>query len=167
LSSAVLQLADSPWLSPDWSLSQLQHLESGSNLAASAQISPYTPAQTTATSKTTVRTTTTLVPNQTLFSLAVALLELSFQQRLADLRKPEDLESSGKPHLFTDNLTAARLLQELEEDDKEAPVYIQAVRCCLFGSFSAVGPTFANTAFQDQFYAQVVKPLMDVYQVLK
>lgn len=166
LSSSVLQLADSPWLRPDWTLGQLQHFEYDDGPTAPLAVQAYTPASSTQ-SPGDPAAGTNLVPNQTLFSLGVALLELSFQQRLADLRRPEDLDSSGNPHPFTDNLTATRLLKELEKGKTEAPNYIQAVSCCLFGSFSAVGPTFENTAFQDQFYAQVVKPLLDIYKVLK
>jgi hypothetical protein len=171
LSSSVLQLADSPWLSSTWSLSQLQHFEHEHGSATPPEINPYTLADHAnlqgggAVDPSSVPTN--LVPNQTLFSLGIALLEISFQQQITELRQPEDLDSRGKAHAFTDNLTAARLLTELENDKMEAPVYTQAVRCCLFGTFRAIGPTFENTAFQDQFYGQVVRPLLEVYKVLK
>jgi hypothetical protein len=151
LSNSVLQLADSPWLRPEWTLDQVSHFEYDEGPTARLTGQPYTTADNQMIAGGQTATTTNLVRNKTSFSLGIALIELSFQKRLAELRETGDLDVSGNAHPFTDHITATRLLPLVEQ--RELGGYSEAVKCCLFGSFSAVGPTFENTAFQDQFYA--------------
>lgn len=126
---------------------------------------PYALAEGDGLSNSSATSSNNLIINRSIFSLGKALIELSLLQRLTDLREDSDLDANHNPHPFTEHMTANRLLVRVK--DREGEAYADIVKCCLSGGFSAAGPTLENNALQNQFYAQVVKPLLEAYTALK
>lgn len=92
------------------------------------------------------------VRNQLLYSLGVMLVELAYNSPLQDFEKPED--DQGDP--YTLYWTATRLGDKIGR--KLGPVYADAVKVCLYGSFGA-SSDLNDTKVQNRFFVEVVQKL--------
>lgn len=96
---------------------------------------------------------TLLVKNCTLFSLAVALLELTYGGLLSTLQTQDDLNDS-----FTTYRIAERLTKRLRHE--ELPRFASVVAKCMYPTpESDCDFSFDNDAFRRRFYQDVVLPL--------
>lgn len=163
LASSVIQLAETSWLSSVWTLEDISYQNTSishkSNFTVSLGIS-------VSSSSSTRTSANPLVTNTSIFSLGIALIEISYGQTIQQLQQASDLDANGNETPFTKSLTAARLLPDLNH--REGEKYAEVVRRCIMGSFSSIRPTLKeNTGFQEQFYMAVVEPLAQIYNVLK
>ncbi|KAL8727371.1 MAG: hypothetical protein Q9181_005730 [Wetmoreana brouardii] len=92
------------------------------------------------------------IRNQTLFRLAVILIELAYNCPLQDLTKPED--NTKDPHTLY--WSATRLAEGLGR--KLGPLYAGAAKICLYGGFGA-STDLNDTKVQTQFFYEVVQKL--------
>jgi hypothetical protein len=101
-----------------------------------------------------------LVRNETLFSLGVALIELALSKPLLSFQKAEDLVSGDVG--LTEYLVALRLIEEVCEDAGQA--YGNAVQWCIRGESRTGKTSFDDESFRLEYYDRVVQPLEEQCQ---
>ena len=158
LASSVLQLYKTPWMREDLSKHDILIDEStnayGDNVYVSGAFS--TEAATRQVVQRQIMYNN--IRNQTLFSLAILLMELCFGQALESLRSPEDpLNANGLPDVCTNWSTANRLLNSVYSE--AGTRYGNATRRCIWCDFDERDPTLDNDAFRQNFYNGVIAPL--------
>jgi len=109
LASAVLILHDTPWLSNEWCLKDFQ-VDTSTSSIDHVFLPLITPSD---DQNPPLRKRRRLVKNGTVFSLGVALLELSHQNPLAAFQQPEDLNEEGQADAMTEVSVATRLATRL------------------------------------------------------
>jgi hypothetical protein len=121
LSLGILRFTSTPWLEETWSSSDIQFFELGEN---SGDILRKTPCFTTPLCQQKILGLNTapkqnspevFIPNTTLFSLGVVLLELGYDAPLHALQCEEDLRE-GKVTEYTKFLTAQRLGRKASQE---------------------------------------------------
>ncbi|KAF9694900.1 hypothetical protein EKO04_006823 [Ascochyta lentis] len=168
LASSVLQLHETSWLSDDWSIDSVFFVERPGIDAydypfvaqrfhqASSRITSAIPGQ-----------MVHVIPNQALYGLGIALIELWYGKTLAELHEigdgPLNLSDSEKNFLTTFN-TAYRLISELEDEAGE--MYSGAVRRCIQCDFQSRARNFRDAQFQKAVFEGVVAQLKANYDFL-
>jgi hypothetical protein len=112
LANAVLQLHDTPWLSEMWNMRDMFVLSKGHNFVATH---PYLSKKFASGKKAAQlhETKLRIIKNPTIFALGVALLEISHGKQFSALEAPEDLDGEGKRTMWSDYLTADRLVENI------------------------------------------------------
>lgn len=101
-----------------------------------------------------------------LFSLGVALLELSYGKPLASFKSSEDLDDQGNEDVLTEYSIVKRLTETIHK--RELPRYTRAVRNCIHPTPSdTCSFSLDDDMFRSIFYQDVVLPLQEDYIDLK
>jgi hypothetical protein len=160
LSSNMLQLYSTPWLSDYWRSSEIFFLYRSGATPTSIYKNPFvysslspqkgksTPSQ---------RTTSRVIRNQTLFALGVLLIELWYGQPLEELQSASDLNHQGTPGIAW--CTATRIAEE-ELEFQAGKRYADAVRRCIrceFGEHRSAD--LQSERFQQAVFEGVVVPI--------
>ena len=95
--------------------------------------------------------------NGTVFSLGIALLELSHQNPLAAFQQPEDLNEEGQVDAMTEVSVATRLATRLS--DMESKNYAKAALRFVTCDFNVFSHELEDDAFKRAFFEGVVLPL--------
>lgn len=154
LASSLLQLGETPWLSGSlWSTQEIFLL----NLQQRAQIlaNPYIRRDFSPSVSQPVASTTPLIDNELVFALGVMLIEMSYAKPLLHFKEPAD---GNDP--CTNLLIASRLTQGL--GSREGEKYATVAKRCVKGLFDVKEHSFDKSDFQEQFYAGVIQPLMEL-----
>ena len=166
LALAVLQFHSTPWLKREWQSQDIVFFGI-QDFAEDPLRMPYLKSrvltQRNTTDQQVVSSTTgrecsnvthlrSPVRNQTLYSLGVMLIELAYDSPLQDLKKPED--DQGDPHTLYWAATRLgdRVWREL------GPMYADAVKICLHGTFGA-SSELEDMRVQKAFFDEVVQKL--------
>lgn len=157
LAMAVLQLYDTGWLDQTWSLDQVYY---DSNVA-SGQLYISRCFHAGATPDIDPRQKSCLIKNEWLFSLGVALLELSQGKPLEHFQVDDDLDPNRQPHPLTRYLIADRLTREIK--DHETSNFAKAVGKCIHPASDTYDFQLSNDGFRQKFYEDVVLPLQMDY----
>lgn len=168
LASSVLQLHETPWLNDDWSIDNIFFIE---RPGMDAYKYPFVARQFHQTSPASVNTIpsslTYVIPNQTLYGLGIALIELWYGKTLTELHKAGDgpLDpANAQMNFLTMFNTAFRLVSELEDEAGE--MYSDAVRRCIQCDFKSRARNFRDAQFQSAVFEGVVAQLKANYEFL-
>ena len=155
LSSSVLQLHKTPWLSEKWGKNDILFLEgtSGTYVSSFLSASKVPPQDLSTPSK-----ALPVVRNQTIFALGVILIELCLGAALESMRNSEDLGDDGNPNALTDYMTASRLVNEVY--DEGGGRYGDAVRRCINCEFDQRKASL-EVECRKSSYQGVIQPLED------
>ncbi|KAI9690191.1 MAG: hypothetical protein M1822_009152 [Bathelium mastoideum] len=161
LASAVLQLYNTPWLPTAWSSNDIFILKSSSGTTLPSQ---YYTSRTFGSPSThaAIAQTRRCVKNEMVFALGVALLELSYGQRLVCLQTPDDLNDQGVEDSMTEVSIATRLADRIHEREMEN--YAKSVLRCVRCSFDTFSCDFKDQGFREKFFKGVVEPLRANYE---
>lgn len=118
LASAVLQLYNTPWLSTAWTSNDILMLRAttGDALLSDFYISRTFGPTTTSIA---IEKRRRCVKNELVFSLGVALLELSYRQPLLSLKTSDDLNEQGMEDSMTELSIATRLAYRIPGQEME------------------------------------------------
>lgn len=112
------------------------------------------------------------IKNRTVYSLAIALLELENGQPIAQCQSDDDLNDKGEVDMLTPFRTVDRLFKELQED-QEGFNFATAVGWCTNPKSDSITPSTSNSEysltnerFRKCFLEQVVLPLKEDYDSL-
>ncbi|KAL2675693.1 hypothetical protein Neosp_011883 [[Neocosmospora] mangrovei] len=173
---SVLHLSDSPWLREGLDQDSIQFFievgSKGMQLASHVPFYSYVchkPATMDQSISSTTRSFGLLVPNKTIFTLGVTLMELCLGAPIEELRQTLHDESRGQalssPILYQYDTAIARLDDVYREAGDS---YGNAVQRCIKSAFQ--GPEsrrqFNVEQFQIQFYNTVVAPLQATYSMM-
>jgi hypothetical protein len=100
-----------------------------------------------------------VVKNRTLFSLAVALLELTYGAPLSSHKIPDDLNDT-----VTRYRIAVRLTEKIQKDELRR--FASVVFKCMYPSSECCDFTFTNEGFRRHFFQEVLLPLKKDYEEL-
>ncbi|PNS19770.1 hypothetical protein CAC42_7737 [Sphaceloma murrayae] len=172
LASAVLQLHDTPWMKTLWDLDDL-HLRTVDGRYELAVIETFGTNTTVNSNRSNaVFTAPFNIKNRTLYSLAIALLELENGQPIGQCQTDSDLDDKGQVDAQTPFRTADRLYKELQEDQQDFN-FAAAVGWCMNPQSDNTAPNASNAEFsllnerfRKCFLEQVVLPLKDDYDRL-
>src|SRR5690606_37991140 len=112
------------------------------------------------------------VKNQAVFSLGLALLELTFEMTIEEARDPEDIEETGGVvTALTDFVTAKRLLSTVGTRETEN-LFTAIHNCIEITSLMKTAPKSSRYSleeddFRTAFLEGVVLPLREDYELLK
>jgi hypothetical protein len=166
LASAVLQLFQTPWLADPSMLDKIYLVppQAGSQSGShSSGILPTTkdlyilgqsPTPPPATQN------RFWIPNETLFTLSILLLELSYLSPLSSFKTSADIDVSGNDTLLTEHSIAARLVDNIVS--REPSRYSEAVRRCLYCQFETSSRDLSDGSLQEEFWRGVVEPLREL-----
>jgi hypothetical protein len=160
LSSNMLQLYSTPWLSDDWRSSEIFFLYRSGATPTSIYKNPFVFSSLSlrkGKSNTAQKTTSRITPNQTLFALGVLLIELWYGQPLEELQSASDLDHQGTPGIAW--CTATRIAEE-ELESQAGKRYADAVRFCIrckFGEHRTAD--LQSESFQRAVFEGVVVPI--------
>lgn len=164
-----MRLYNTPWLQESWGFGDIYFIGENQNVSLAGQ--PYVSAGFVAppTSQQTIPATTGIlrspVKNRMIFSLGVALLELSYGKPLSFFLESEDLDDQGKEHILTEYSVATRLTEMIHK--RELPRYTKAVIRCIYPTPSdTCSFSLDDDAFRSIFYQDVVLPLQEDYAAL-
>ena len=161
IASSVLQLYKTPWLREDWSKHDILINEVGRDAHyRRAYVSGMFVA--TATEKLAQQKEMHhLVRNESLFALAIVLIELCLGQTLESMRSPDDpLDATQNPNVLTDWCTVNRMLEAVYNEAGKR--YGDAVRRCVHCEFDPRRTTLDDDEFSQAVYDGVIAPLEDV-----
>lgn len=162
LSSSVLQLYKTPWLSDNWGEQDVYFVDRNGALDPSIYEFPYvardlssavaTPASQTQQQK------HRIIRNQTLYTLGILLIELWYGQPIAKLQIAADLDSRGTPGPAW--CTAERIV-ETELEYEAGKRYADAVRRCIWCDFdrNMKDMSLGAESFQQAVFLGVLLPL--------
>ena len=170
LALGSLELHSSPWLNNAWISKDIllkqaiPYSSSGSTIQpfVQAMFQPSTDSSTPGTD-TAPNTFRPLIRNDTLFDLAVILIELAYNRQLEHMHLEGELRADGTPNMWTTALTVSRL-QKTMFNEVLSDAYLNAVRRCLFCDFDRSEVDLGKEAFLSTVYSSVVKPLVDDYK---
>jgi hypothetical protein len=163
LASSVLQLHKTPWLGSKWGKDDILFFQypNGTLLEQPFISKSFSSIQEqTLTSRKSTRPFP-CVRNEMIFALGVVLIELCLGCPLEDMRTPEDLDDFGNPNIFTDYMTAQRLIAEVY--DEGGGRYGDVVRRCIHCDFDQPDVNFDVEAFCKAFQKGVISPLWEDY----
>jgi hypothetical protein len=169
LASAVLHFHGTPWLDDRWNLHDISLIRDPETKAGEPYISKRFPRLTQNAKH---DHHGTFASNDVLFSLGVALLELSYGRPLLSFQRPEETELIQRNSDDSDNIQMAwtkiqiadRLARELA--DREPSRYVDAVDMCLRCRFDTTARSLDEPKLLALFYQGVVSPLQDIYSSL-
>jgi hypothetical protein len=104
------------------------------------------------------------VPNMTIFTLGVLLIEICLGQSLEELRAQQNAnpESLATPKIYADYETAMRLLNSDRILEEGGPKYDSAVRRGITGNFEPRSTDLENDEFRQAFHDGVLAMLEDL-----
>ncbi|KAI8719838.1 hypothetical protein NCS52_00766000 [Fusarium sp. LHS14.1] len=173
---SVLHLSDSPWLGEGWDQDEIKFFVDKDN--GGMQLVSQTPSSSYAFHKpttmgqpisSTARDFNRLIPNKTIFTLGVILIELCLKTPFEELRQTLDNGSSGQaiPVPILDQYDTA--IDRIDDVYREAgDSYGNAVQRCIKSSFQGPRSTrqFNIEQFRIQFYNTVVAPVQSTYSMM-
>ena len=160
LASAVMQLFDTSWLKPSWTLDDVYVSRKDNN----GQIYIPTRFDGRIPTSCTSAATPVFVKNQMVFSLGVALLELAYGKEMEHLAEAEDLNANSQPYALTQYIIADRLTREVQE--KETPRFARAIAKCICPASDTYHFDLSNEGYRNRFYVDVLQPLEQDYNML-
>lgn len=159
LASSFLQLANTPWLPGSvFDLEEICLMDLKQRTLTTAI--PYIRRGFPAAAAGRTKPSTPLIENDLVFALGVILIELAYQQPLANFKQPGDVDDQGNDYPHTDLLVATRLVKDLKSMEGEK--YADAARNCVKCNFDVHDYSLDNAEFQEQFYTGVVLPLQEL-----
>lgn len=161
VATGVLQLYNSPLLTSIWTKEDITFVHRADKPYRKAYISKPISHTEEATHK---RKTVPYIPNPTIFSLGILLIEICLACSLNDLRIQDDCESEAEfnnPTMATDYATAMRLLDTERILVESGEPYADAVKRCIMCNFGITKFDLENDSFRDAVYSGVVAPLED------
>ncbi|KAH0432728.1 hypothetical protein CcaCcLH18_06304 [Colletotrichum camelliae] len=141
LVSGVVQLYDTPWLDDYWTIDDV-------SVDLQDQTRIYTKNHQTVSQP--------WIRNPSLFSLAKALIELTYGGPLSSLRKPEDGNTNDSETLWR---TANRLTGDMQKGRKSAGMPVQAITWCMHPHSSNYSWALSSADFRRQYIVDVLLPL--------
>ncbi|CAI6238537.1 unnamed protein product [Periconia digitata] len=170
LASAVMQLFDTPWLDPHWTLDDIyvdkntQHPRG--QIYIKSLFRQNTPSTSPSTSNTmALSTTPPFVKNEIVFALGIALLELAHAgKELSSFATPSDLDKDGNSHLFTRYMITDRLTKEMQV--VESPRFACAVAKCVWPASDTFEFRLSNEGYRKRFWGDVLQPLEKDWEAL-
>jgi hypothetical protein len=157
LSSTLLQLNNTPWLSDNWTRDDIYLLKGWSEkpLAKNIYVSKtFAPPQINTPKQ--IDSDLQLLRNVSVFNLGLALLELTFGHPIEYYETEDDLRN-GVRTVMTNRLIAERLIVNIEM--YEGKRYSDVVYRCIHCDFGTRVTSFENDEFRQSFYVGVVVPL--------
>lgn len=172
LALGVLQISHTGWLKGYWTRDNILlvvdsseeprpyiiHRFESSRRNSNSSSSSLSPAQCNSSS--------IFVESDTLFALAVFLIEMCYGKRIEDLAARTDKDSNGEISGNTSFLTACRLAKQIE--DEMGRHYAQAVKGCLhWSAHSLSNDSNATKAdnFNHHLLQKIVQPLEELSKV--
>lgn len=165
---SVLHLSDSPWLGDHWNQDGIKFFINESDQFVSRYPSTayaFCSAASTALPSSATKDFNRLIPNKTIFTLGVILIELCLKKPLEDLRQSLDGQARGRTILDEWDVANGSLEDVyLEAGDS----YGNAVQRCIKCSFQGPESTqkFNVEQFRIQFYNTVVAPVQATYLMM-
>ncbi|PVH93659.1 hypothetical protein DM02DRAFT_676704 [Periconia macrospinosa] len=167
LASAVMQLFDTSWLSPSWTLDDIyvnNTQETNGQIYIPSLFDDQSPSSACAPT-TSFNDTPTFVKNQIVFALGIALIELCHSgKELSHFATPADLDKDGNPHMLTRWSIADRLTEEVQRT--ESLRFARAVAKCVCPASDTYEFGLENEGYRMKFYEDVLKPLERDWDVL-
>ena len=168
LASSVLQLHETPWLNDDWGIDNIFFIERpGIDAYEHPFVARHFDPASSASVNAIPSSLAYVIPNQTLYGLGIALIELWYGKTLAELYKagdgPQD-SADAQLNFLTSFNTAFRLVSELEDEAGE--MYSDAVRRCIQCDFKSRAKNFRDVQFQTAVFEGVVAQLKANYEFL-
>lgn len=154
LSSGVLQLHDTPWLTNRWDHGDIILFVQGSTLLARH---PFVSTDFQKVHESSSWKCSPAVRNETLFALGMVLIELCMQQNFDALLRKDEINADGTKHDLSDFLAANRLVDEVY--DRAGKRYGDAVRRCVLCEFDQRKSSLEDDAFRRAVYENVVAVL--------
>ncbi|KAF2136881.1 uncharacterized protein K452DRAFT_362231 [Aplosporella prunicola CBS 121167] len=161
LAATVLQLCETPWLPEDWQLNEL-YLDDRAEEQQLYILKTFDPA-TTCQMHPSKRRMRSIIRNETLFALGVALLELAYGQPLSSFQTDDDLNADKKEDELTRCSIALRLVENVQK--RELKRFARAVSKCITPDTDS-GFDLRDDGFRNRFYQDVVLPLQEDYETL-
>ena len=159
LASSVLQLANTPWL-PGSALDLEEVFLLDLKQRALTTANPYIRRNFPSATILRRKPSTPLIENELVFALGVILIELAYQQPLANFKQPEDVDDQGNDYPHTELQIAMRLVKDLKSMEGEK--YADAAKKCVKCNFDVHNYSLDDADFQEQFYTGVVLPLQEL-----
>lgn len=170
LSSAVLQLHSTPWLDATGIGFDNLYLRASKTLIQSPKLGTYVSkkflcqagsaqGQIKPMASQTTKVGAPWIRNATLYTHAMALIQLCFNQTIEELAEEADLGVDGQRNVLTQFATAYRLLESCSIINKFGIYYHNAIRCCLF---PPPDTNFMEEDTQQRFYSEVVLPIQRI-----
>jgi hypothetical protein len=160
LALSVLQFYQTPWLSDNWSGSDVYFVHRTGTPLASVYHHPFVyrklshAADPGIVSQSPARR---VIRNETLFTLGILLIELLYRKPMQELQEPQDRDCEGTPGVIW--CTAERLIENEEIADRGGEPYADAVRRCIRCDFNSRNTSLCDQNFQRAVYDGVVAPL--------
>lgn len=173
---SVLHLSDSPWLGEGWDQDEIKFFVNDSSgemqLVSQLPSNSYAfhqPAITDKSPFSTTRDFSRLIPNKTIFTLGVILMELCLKTPFEELRHTLHDESWGQAvsaPILDQYDTAIDRLDDVYREAGDS--YGNAVQRCIKSSFQGPKSTrqFNVEQFRIQFYNTVVAPVQATYSMM-
>jgi hypothetical protein len=168
LAGAVLQLFQTPWLADPSRLDKVYLVVPAPASLPSSYPTGALPCSTKYDLYISDQATTTphaaqqrsWIPNETLFTLGILLLELSYLVPLSSFKTPADLDPAGNDTPVTEHRIAARLADHIIS--REPSGYSEAVKRCLYCQFDTSSRDLGESSLQEEFWRGVVEPLREL-----
>lgn len=159
IATGVLQLYNSPLLPSTWTKHDITFLQRSDKPYRKSYIRKSIGEESSSSGK---RKALPYIPNPTIFSLGILLIEICLARTLDDLRTLDDCASDVEmtnPTTATDFATAIRLLDNDRILVESGEPYADAVRRCIRCNFEPPKTDLENESFRQAVYSGVVVPL--------
>lgn len=164
LAYAILQLEKTPWLCSNWDLKDIHFSDSEAGTHHHLWISKSFYRGALPTRNAGKAKKQSIIKNDSLFSLGVALLELAYGRPLSSFQIDDDLDENGNQHDLTRYFIADRLTKMLH--DKDGPNFASAVSSCIDPVSETRDFDLANEGFRKRYFKDVILPLQEDYDHL-
>ncbi|GME37337.1 hypothetical protein BT63DRAFT_422895 [Neofusicoccum parvum] len=160
LASGIIQVYNTPWLQDSWSSSDIHVDLQTTTLYVIKNFSPTIPDPHSSTAHQNNPQDNLLVKNRALFSLTIALLELTYGAPLSSHKTPADLDDAYTPYRI-----AERLTKKVQDD--ELPRFASVVGRCMYPTpEGACEFSFSNEGVRKRFWKEIVTPLQQDWEEL-
>lgn len=153
---------ETPWLRESWSLDDV-YLHSGGGLQLCIAKIFDQPSTGTNSIYPSVEQNS-LVRNETVFALGVALLELAYGRDISHFKTPKDLDKNHCEHALTQFMIADRLTKEVQRNETRRFAF--AVGKCICPASDSYDFSLSSDSFRKKFYQDVVVSLREEYEYL-
>jgi hypothetical protein len=162
LTSSLLQLSQTPWLSQSWNKSDIIFLRAKDGGCTFADVKhPYLTRTHTPDSVLQVRKNAMLGNDcSKLLALGIMLLEINHGQPIEHLRRPEDLGPNNQANELTNLQAAKRWLIDQKDKGNLSWAFFNAISHCL-KCFVDPSASLQNEEFCRTIEEQVLAPLED------
>lgn len=162
LAYAVLLFHGSPWLRDSWTLGDISLLLQN-KLPSFESYLPRLFGHGSSNAPTTQSELRAYVPHEGIYSLGIALLELSLGSLVISFQKSDELQPPGQVSIFTEFLVANRLAKEIAA--RELTPYADAINRCIRCNFGTQSTNLEDIELQALFYEGVITPLKELYKL--